>query len=149
MKCEFCDGAAVTHVTSIVDGKRTESHVCLRHAPRPDDATAEALAAAERGPQWPSVFLTDAELSAAIRDRAASRDLRRRLLPELIGALLSENPAVRVLSTYSLAAFEEDAAEALDALRAATRDPDDRVRRGAACAVAHIERHVPPPASPD
>ena len=100
MKCERCGATATIHTTTIVAGCLVEHHVCPEHAPQPDDEVARALAQAKPRPLPPSPFYSDPELFDAVQDADALRQFHMRLLPELAGSLLDENP--KVPETYQI-----------------------------------------------
>jgi hypothetical protein len=138
MKCQACEEQATHHVTELVAGKPEEYHVCEKHLQ--DLRGLEP----ERGrPKGLRALWDDPEVCKALKDPVAGEKITAYLLPALCLALLDPNPEVRVRCVFHLMGLGVNAKSAIQALRNALLDQDQRVRKAAEVAIEGIETGRP------
>jgi len=143
MKCQECANTATHHVTEIVGGQPVEYHLCETHVLNLD--TSKLVPQSNNPAAGFHSFWKDRELRAPMRSPESRGKVAAYLLPALCLALLDQQPEVRIISAFRLMLLGPDARSATGALRNALQDPDARVRKAAAIALAQIETDLDPP----
>jgi HEAT repeat protein len=136
MKCQACEEQATHHVTELVAGKPEEYHVCEKHLQDLKGLEPERA-------RQPPPFLDDPEVRKALKDPVAAEKMSAYLLPVLCLALLDPNPEVRISSVFHLMGHGVFGKSAIQALRNALLDEDQRVRKAANVAIDWIETGQP------
>jgi hypothetical protein len=141
MKCQACDEQATNHITEVNAGTPVEYHVCDKHLQ--DLNISELEAGQNRLIKTYGAFWTDPEFRVALLDPAAREKIAAYLLPALCLALLDTKPEVRIVSVFGLMQLGTNAKSAVEALRNALLDEDQRVRKAAEIAIGWIETGPP------
>jgi hypothetical protein len=139
MKCQACEEQATHHVTELVAGKPEEYHVCEKHlqALKGLEPESHGRRAGFRA------FWDDPEIREVLRDAEARQKMEAYLLPVLCLALLDDKPEVRILSAYRLMQLGGNAQSAIQALRNALLDKDERLVKAAQIAIEWIQTGQP------
>ncbi len=135
MKCQACEEQATHHVTELVAGKPEEFHVCEKHLQELKSLEPESHG--RRAGFW--ALWGDPEHREVLRDTEARQKMVAYLLPALCLALLDDKPEVKILSAYRLMQLGANAQSAIQALRNALLDKDQRVGKAAQIAIEWIE----------
>lgn len=133
MKCQACKREATQHITELEDGDLVEYHVCEEHAknlpslkpPRVHSPLVEVL--------------TDNEISSALADEDARKEISEQILPLLCSALSNDRAEVRIQAIVRILSLNQGAAAAIESLAELAEDVDVRVRRMAKAAVTHLK----------